>query len=322
MPRFLLKIIGVIYCAMVTSTLCAAPAPAKAADPALERLSVSVEGHPIAVWSRRPAAPSGVVVLVHGRTWGARTAFDFESASAGRSLLKVLAGAGYATYALDLPGYGETPRDGDGWLRPAHSAQVVAAVLGFASGQHPGLPAPMLLGWSRGAKIAALVATQGLQPLGGLVLYGFTFDPHAPPLNGPAEGKPKAAANTEADARSDFISPDVVDARLVADFVGTALRLDPIKVDVCCDIEFLDIRPEAIRVPTLLIQGARDPGIHAAAAAEFFAKLATPDRRWVVIGAGDHAVALESTAPVFNGAVVDFLRSSLPPAPAPAPAPR
>lgn len=183
----------------------------------------------------------------------------------------------------------------------------------LAGTQYPRLPAPVLLGWSRGSKIAALVGSRGQQPLGGLVLYAFTFDPAAPLIYGPASGEPKAIANSEVDARSDFISLDVIDAATVQEFVSKALALDPIKVDVCCDAEFQGIHPEAIRVPTLLIQGARDPGIHRTAASQFFSALATGDRRWVVIGSGDHAVGLESTAQEFFGAVVEFARSTVVP---------
>ena len=225
---------------------------------------------PLAVWSRRPAHPKGVVVLVHGRTWSARPAFDFEPHAGSRSLLKVLAKAGLVSYAIDLRGYGETPRYANGWLTPTQSAEDVEATLKFASARHSDLPAPILLGWSRGSKIAALTATRGNQPLSALILYAFTFNPNAPPLNGPASGQPLAVANTAEAAKSDFISPEVADPALTLDFVNAALAADPTRVDVCCDVEFLGIHPEAIRVPTLLIQGARDPGIDAEAAAAFF----------------------------------------------------
>jgi pimeloyl-ACP methyl ester carboxylesterase len=301
---------GTIFYGLVCSSFCALPVFANESGPPLERYAVILSDHPVVVWARRPSSPAGVVVLVHGRTWSARTAFDFEPKGENRSLLKVLAAAGYAAYAVDLPGYGETLRDGSGWLKPTHAAEVVEAVLRFASTNNPKLPAPVLLGWSRGSKISALVATRA-QQLSGLVLYAFTFDPNSPPLYGPATDDPKAIANSEADARSDFISPDVINDNLVQEFVNTALKIDPIKVNVCCDTDFLEIRPESIRVPTLLIQGARDPGIHPAAAAEFFSKLSTNDRRWVVIAEGDHAVALEAPAPVFFGAVVDFVRSAI-----------
>jgi len=312
-PARVLRLKSARACLYVFACLAFCVQLALARDPehALERFTVAVSGHPTAVWSRRATTPVGTVVLVHGRTWSARTAFDFEPHVGSRSLLKVLASAGFAAYAVDLPGYGETPRDSSGWLRPTQAAETVEAVLKFVVSQYPALPAPVLLGWSRGSKISGLVATRGLQSLSGLVLYAFTFDPAVPPLYGPATGDAKAIANTEADARSDFISPDVVDATLVQDFASKALALDPIKADVCCDTEFLGIRPEAIRIPTLLIQGARDPGIHQAAAADFFSRLATNDRRWVIVASGDHAVGLESTAPIFHGAVVDFVRSAI-----------
>lgn len=140
------RIFGYIACALMCSTFCAPPVFATDSDSALERYTVVLSGHPIVVWSRRPSSPTGVVVLVHGRTWGARTAFDFEPKGGNRSLLKVLAADGYATYAVDLPGYGETAREGAGWLKPTHAAEVVEAVLGFASTNNPRLPAPVLLG--------------------------------------------------------------------------------------------------------------------------------------------------------------------------------
>ena len=101
----------------------------------LERLTVDAQGHPLTVWSRRPPDPQGVVVLLHGRTWGARTAFDFEPRAGSRSLLKALAAAGYATYAVDLRGYGETARDRSGWLSPGRAA-AAAAFTALASVSH------------------------------------------------------------------------------------------------------------------------------------------------------------------------------------------
>ena len=90
-----------------------------------------------------------------------------------------------------------------------------------------------------------------------------------------------------------------------------ALATDPTRVDVCCDAEFLDIRPESIRVPTLLIQGERDPNIKPEVAAAFIAHLAAEDRRWIVIAHGDHAAHLEDTAPKVAAAMVEFIRASL-----------
>ena len=276
-----------------------------------ERLTVSAAGQPLTVWLRQPEHPHGTVLLVHGRTWSARPDFDFEPRSGSRSLLKALAAAGYAAYALDLPGYGASARSATGWLAPTGAAEAAEAALRFIVQRHPDLPPPVLFGWSRGSKISALVATRAKQPLSALVLYAYNLDPAAPPDNGPATGEAPARANTAQWARSDFVSPAVASPALIEDFVTAALAADPIQADVCCDAEFLAIRPESIRVPTLLLHGARDPAFKPAVAAAFFSHLAAPERRWIIIGGGDHAAHLEDTGPELIAALIDFLHAAL-----------
>jgi pimeloyl-ACP methyl ester carboxylesterase len=148
--------------------------------------------------------------------------------------------------------------------------------------------------------------------LGALILLGFTFDPNAALANGTGDGAAPAAPNTAESARSDFVSPEVANPALIHDFVAAALAADPTRVDVCGDAEFLQIRPQAIRVPTLLLQGARDPGIEPEVAAAFFSRLGCADRRWIVIARADHAAHLEDTAPQVGAAMVQFLRAVLP----------
>lgn len=297
-----MRAIALLLAALSSAAFAAAPP---------ERLTVAAAGHALAVWSRRAEHPQGTVLLVHGRTWSARPDFDFEPHSGSRSLLKVLAAAGFAAYAVDLPGYGASAREPSGWLAPETAVADVEAVLGVVAHRHADLPAPILLGWSRGSKISALTATRARQPLSALILYAYNLDPAAPPDNGPASGSAPAAPNTAAAARADFISPTVASPALIQDFVAAALAADPIRVDVCCDAQFLAIQPESIRVPTLMIHGARDPAFKPAVAAAFFGRLATPERRWVVVGAADHAAHLEDTAPEVDAAIVDFIRASL-----------
>ena len=74
-----------------------------------ERLTVLADGHPLAVWVRRPAVPEGTVLLVHGRTWSSRPDFDLQVPGFRRSVMQSLADRGLAAYAVDLRGYGETP---------------------------------------------------------------------------------------------------------------------------------------------------------------------------------------------------------------------
>jgi len=241
--------------------------------------------------------------------------FDFEPRSGSRSLLKALVAAGFAVYALDLPGYGSSQRLSSGWLAPTRAAEAVEAVLPVVAHRHPDLAPPVLLGWSRGSKISALVASRARQPLSGLVLYGYNLDPTAPPDNGPASGKAPALPNTAEWARSDFVTPDVASPALIEDFVNAALAADPIRADVCCDAEFLGIHPDAIRIPTLLLHGARDPAFKPAVAAAFFSHLATAERRWIIVASGDHAAHLEDCGPEVMAAMIDFIHAALAQAP-------
>lgn len=294
---------------LLFSGVSAAPPSGTQSPP--DRIAIESSGKQLTIWTRRPEQPRGAVVLVHGRTWSARPAFDFQPRSGGRSLLKTLAAAGLATYAIDLPGYGASPRDPSGWLAPKQAAEDVEATLEFVARRHADLPAPVLLGWSRGSKISALVATRFRRPLSALVLYAYNLDLTATPDNGPASGKAPVVANTTAWARSDFVSPAVASPALIQEFVDTALAADPVQVAVCCDAELLEIRPESIRVPTLMIYGARDPAFKPSVASAFFARLGTSERRWVIIARGDHAAHLEDTAPEVTAAIIDFIGAAL-----------
>jgi len=289
----------------------AALCPLTLAQNAPEHFTVQAGAQPLSVWARRAAHPQAAIVLVHGLTWSARPAFDFEPHAASRSLLKALAAADFAVYALDLPGYGASPRAAGGWLAPEDAAADVEAVLVWAAQQHPGLPPPVLLGWSRGSKIAALTATRAKVPLSALILYAYNLDPAAPPDHGAAQGAAPAEPNTAAWARVDFVSPAVTSPGVIEDFVAAALAADPVRAAVCCDAQLLAIRPQAIRVPTLLLHGARDPAFKPAVQAVFFSHLAAPERRWIVVGAGDHAAHLEDTAPEVDAAFVAFIHSAL-----------
>ena len=52
----------------------------------LERREVRVDGHPLSVWSKRPATQAaGSILLVHGRTWSARPNFDLRDSRRGQS---------------------------------------------------------------------------------------------------------------------------------------------------------------------------------------------------------------------------------------------
>jgi pimeloyl-ACP methyl ester carboxylesterase len=272
-----------------------------------ERLTVMADGHAMAVWARRPASPRGAILLVHGRTWSSRPDFDLQVPGMDRSVLASFAARGYAAYAVDLRGYGETARDASGWLTPRRSALDVMHVLGWMAGQHPDLAPPALVGWSRGAAIAGLVAVQAPARLSALVLFGFAFDPDLTFVDVSGPAKPAMEKNTREAALADFISPRVTPPAMAQAFAQQALKADPILVDLRGDAEFNAFKPQRVTTPTLVIYGERDPGVLPEDAGKFFSRLGTGDKHMVVLPGADHAAQLEDTHDAWIGAIVNFL---------------
>jgi pimeloyl-ACP methyl ester carboxylesterase len=305
---------------IVLAILCAArpldaqrggPAPSVLNPP--ERLTAQSDGHPMAVWARHPAPPAtarGSVLLVHGLTWSGRPDFDLQVPGMGlqRSVLASLAANGFHAYAIDLRGYGETPRDNTGWLTPTRAAKDIANVLGWIAQQNPRLPPPALVGWSRGAAISMLTAQQAPNRLSALVLFGFVFDPDAKFLDTETvPEKPQRDLNTRDNAASDFISPEVTTPAVVNAFVDQALKADPVHIDLKGDPEYNLLKVAKVTVPTLVLYGERDPGVSFDEAGKFFAKLGTVDRQMVVIPGADHCAHLEDTHDKWIAAVAGFL---------------
>ena len=283
-----------------------------------QRREVRADGHPLTVWSKRPATPArGSILLVHGRTWSSRPNFDLQvpGSRAGASLMDALVARGYAVYALDQRGYGGTPRDATGWLTPERAERDVSIVLRWiveregtgGAARRPGSAKPVLLGYSRGAQVAMLGAQRHPDQLAGLVLYGYP-DPMAagapPPPPDPAV--PPRVHTTAAGAGEDFISPAVTPPGVKEAYVRTATTTDSIRADWRLESQFSALDPARVRVPTLLLDGERDPYANASNHPAVFSKLGTADRWWVVLPGADHAAHLELQG-AFVNALVDFM---------------
>jgi pimeloyl-ACP methyl ester carboxylesterase len=300
-------VVGRILIGCVALVLAQAPAPRP-----LERFTVTSDGHPLAVWARRPAAPLGAALFVHGRTWSARPDFDLQVPGLQRSVLASFAAQGFAAYAVDLRGYGATARDETGWLTPKRSAADIVSVMTWIAQQHPALPKPTLVGWSRGAAMAGMAAQMAPSAVSNLVLFGFAFDPDLKFVSLDLDEKPLRAKNTAAAAASDFISPDVTSSSVIRAFVEQALKTDPILVDVKRDEEFNGFAPAEMATPTLILFGSADPGMSMDDAGKMFARLAAKDKQMVVLPGADHAAHLEDTHDAWVTAILNFVKRPAP----------
>ena len=268
---------------------------------------VNADGHPIALWEKRPAHARRTIVLVHVRTWSALPDFDLQVAGEHRSLMDALVAKGYAVYAIDLRGYGATARDSSGWTTPNQSADDLAAVLQWvmANSRIPGKPS--LMGWSNGATVSHLLAQRHPELIANLILTGYWKDLDEQIASAPDTIVPPRSRTTAQAAASDFIAPNAISRRAVQAYVAAALAADPVRSDWRRREQFNALDPAKISVPTLLIQGELDPLAPTAFQAKFFARLVTGDRQWVVIAGGDHAVLIENTQPAFVAAMVNFI---------------
>ncbi|GAC1658321.1 MAG: alpha/beta fold hydrolase [Gemmatimonadaceae bacterium] len=293
--------------ALAAASHFAPQAAAQASRPPVHHV-VRVDGHPITVWEKRAPHPRRSVLLVHGRTWSSLPDFDLQVPGEKLSVMDAFVGRGYDVYAVDLRGYGATPRDSTGWLTPDRAAADVAAVLEWIQGRSPKVDRPSLVGWSRGSLVAQLVAERRPALLSGLVLFGRPVHDTLPPSDTDG-GDPPRQRNTAAQAASDFIAPGAISARAIDAYARQALATDSIRVDWRRLDQFNALDPAHVTVPTLLVIGQMDPyyANRPSAQAELFVRLGTSDKEWVVLPGGDHAALLERSAPRFVQAIASFL---------------
>ena len=271
------------------------------------RLTVASDGHPMALWARTAVRPTGVIVLLHGRTWSALPDFDLQVAGEQRSVMQAFVNRGYAVYALDARGYGATPRDSTGWLTPDRAASDVAAVLRFVALRHPTLPKPTLVGWSYGSMVAHLALQQNPTLASGVVLFGYPYDDVRKSPVAADTGIPPREANTAKNAASDFIAPHAISPRAVETYVAAALKADPVRSDWKALHEWNELSAAKLTLPTLLLHGELDPYAPMASQATVFTHLGSPDRQWIILAGGDHAALVEHTMPAFIAAITNFI---------------
>jgi pimeloyl-ACP methyl ester carboxylesterase len=211
-------------------------------------------------------------------------------------------------YAIDLRGYGATPRDITGWLTPQRAADDVAAVLQWIARQ-PGLATrPALLGYSRGAHVSLLLAQQRPELMSALIL--FALPPVGPVTVTSPPAEPPRRATTREAAAEDFITAGAASRAVIDAYVEQAVTANPVRVDWRDEQQFA-FDASRVTSPTLMLYGANDPLLTASALA-FFGSLKTPDRSFIVLPDSDHAAHVENSQPAWLHAVDAFLTTSRP----------
>lgn len=287
---------------------CTASQPAETTQSKSELIQHTVmsEGHPMAVWEKRAKDAKGVILFVHGRTWSGVPDFDLQVEGENLSLMDGLVEKGYTTYAVDLRGYGATPRDETEWLSPTKAALDINYVMEWISEENGGQKVH-LFGWSMGSTSSLLATTKDDSHIATLTIFGFWMDldqtiPEDKPGMAPAK-----IINTAEAASSDFITPGSISQKAIDTYVEMALKADPVKVDWRRMNEFHQIDPSVISVPVLLLQGEFDPIAPPDVQAKLFTRLKTGNKSWIVVAGGDHAAFMETPRDYFIQSLANFL---------------
>jgi len=271
--------------------------------------TVTSDTHPIAVWEKSADDAKQAILLVHGRTWSALPDFDLQVEGEELSLMDGLVEHGYAVYAIDLRGYGETPRDASEWATPDQSAKDIANTLRWIAEQSSWDVPPHLFGWSMGSTLSQLAAQRNPELMSSLTLFGYWKDSDQKfPEEAEVNPVPAKQTNTAEAAASDFIVPRSISQKAIDAYVKASLAADPVKVDLRRYDQFNELDPAKVTVPTLVLQGEHDPIAPAEYQSKLFNRLGTAQKQWIVVAGGDHAAFMEKPRAYFIHQLVSFYK--------------
>ena len=280
------------------------------AAPLVEQRVTMDDGHKLTLYSRSAENPTAAILLIHGRTWSALPDFDLVTAQEDLSMMNALVKEGMAVYAVDLRGYGKTPRDKSGWNTPERAAKDTSMVLDYIDSRHTSLKGTTVFGWSNGSLVAMLTAQKYPDKVKNLVLYGFPIDTQMTFEDNLIGQIPHKKLTTAKAAAEDFIVPGTISKEAIDAYVKAALAADPVRADWNRLSQWNQLDAANILVPTLLLQAEFDPLANLDADALFFKKLATQDKQWIILSNADHAALLESARFRLYHAVVSFVQWS------------
>jgi pimeloyl-ACP methyl ester carboxylesterase len=280
-----------------------------------------------------------VVLFVHGATYPSETGFDINLP--GGSWVENVARKGYDVYLVDVRGYGRSTRpaamnapaaDNPPFATTADAVKDVGAAVDFIL-KRRGVSKLNLIGWSWGTAIMGGYTMSNNDKVNKLVLYAPLWTLKAPPpISG--SGAYRAVMRDPARQRGargipaqrvEEISPSAWfdtwwQGNLATDPDGAKQNPPVVRAPngVLKDIvEYWGAgkatwEPEKIRVPTFVILAEWDQDTPLYMAQEVFARLVNaPYKRYVVIGEGTHAVALEKNRMHLMNQVQGFLDEPL-----------
>ena len=285
--------------------------------------------------------PSRVLLMVHGATYPASTAFDLPLG--GLSWMDYIAGRGFDVWSLDLRGYGRStkpaemnqPPEANG---PLVRGELAVADIGAAAAfirQRRGVPKLTQLGYSWGTALMGRFAAENPNLVERLVLYAPVWLRQGASLADPGGplGAYRFVTQEQARARRGAGVPEAARANLVPagwfeHWAGVTWATDPEGLrrnppalrapngSVADGREFWGAGrafydPARITAPTLLVLGEWDQDTPPYMAQTLFPLLTqSPGKRLVLLGEGTHGMWMERSRGALFQSVQVFLEEA------------
>lgn len=305
-------LITTIAAVLFTNSVCAELITAKIPRKLLISHKLKINDHTFAVYEKKADSSSDIILFVHGRTISSLPNFNLQIESKNVSVMDAFVAKGFTVYAIDLRGFGNTPRDDSGWITPNKASSDVIKMLEWITARHPKNKKPALFGYSLGSLVSQLVVQQKPNLVSELVLFGYPIR-YVDKIDASAIKKDKTIINpprkpNTVEWSSDGFITSSITQEVIDGYVSACLSLDSTLADWNNIAQWNQLDPLAITAPTLLINGEHDPYAPADKLASFFSKIGNPDKTWVVITKSGHNAHIEDSAVRLVNGIVNFVR--------------
>jgi pimeloyl-ACP methyl ester carboxylesterase len=251
-----------------------------------------------------------VALLVHGGTRSGRSIYDLQVRD--YSLMDFLAQNDYDVWAIDIHGYGHSDKPVNDWVDSHSAAADIAAAVEYIA-KLRGVLKINLLGGSAGTQRAGVFAMEHPERVAKLILYAGFWKGTAEfrelnrkRIENGGKPLPPSRATTEQDFRDGFVEGQF-EEDVVEESVKVGLRMDPQRPNNFVEYANLPILdPARITVPTMIIHGEKDFAAKEEDLLPFYSRLATHDKRYVLLPNGGHMLMLEKDHGHFQHEVLSF----------------